>query len=425
MRHVSSSEPMTRRAIVTSVHPLDSGLAVGSHHIARELARCGWRVVLLSDPASIAHFGAASFSRSARARSRAALAGWRRIAPGLDAWTPATLVPLAGRLGAGSAVLLDLWPRFVLPSLVHRLRYEGYEAPDLLLLDGALYASLVDELSPRRTVFRIFDHPDGRPGLPEELRRREIALMSRVDLVAVTAVGLLSVASAAGARKIHLLENGVDPMAFSVSADDPRDLAAIPRPRAIYVGAIEQWVDQDLVNEVAHLCPNISFIWIGPGRARPARPDTSNVYRLGAKPYASLPAYLVNADVGLIPFDRARHSALVDTVNPLKLYEYAAAGLPIVATPWKELKRIGGPVMLAADAKSFAAAVRTAVDAPRPDAAKSFAEAASWRKRVTDLLASAGLDSTNSSTVAENCSLSTDEYQRRSMTLRGRSRSGR
>jgi glycosyltransferase involved in cell wall biosynthesis len=355
---------------------------------------------MLSDPASIVHFGAAWLNRAARARSLAALAGWRRIAPGFDTWTPATLVPLAGSLGAGSAALLDLWPHFALPSVIPRLRREGYEAPDLLLLDGALYASLADNLSPGKIVFRIFDHPDGRTGLPEELRRRESALISRVDLVAVTAAGLVSVATAAGARKVHLLENGVDPTAFSQAARDPCDLAAIPRPRAIYAGAIEPWVDQDLVNEVARLCPDISFIWIGPGRARPATPDPSNVYRLGAKPYASLPSYLVNADVGLIPFDRARHTALVDTINPLKLYEYAAAGLPVVATPWKELERIGGPVIVASDANSFAAAVRTAVDTPCSDAAKSFAQTASWQQRVANLLTSAGLDTGSFSTIA-------------------------
>ncbi|MGY4329394.1 glycosyltransferase involved in cell wall biosynthesis [Bradyrhizobium sp. LB7.2] len=252
--------------------------------------------------------------------------------------------------------------------------------------------SLADSLSPGTTVFRIFDHPDGRAGLPEELRRRERELISSVDLVAVTAAGLISMATAAGARKVHLLENGVDPMAFSVATSDPRDLADIPRPRAIYAGAIEPWVDQELVNEAARLCPHISFVWIGPGRARPVGPDPSNVYRLGAKPYTALPAYLVNADVGLIPFDRARHAALIETINPLKLYEYAAAGLPVVATPWKELERIGGPVIFASDAKSFAAAVRTAVNTPCPDAAKSFARAASWQHRVAHLLAASGLD---------------------------------
>src|SRR5262249_2492326 len=105
-----------------------------------------------------------------------------------------------------------------------------------------------------------------------------------------------------------------------------------------------------------------------------------------------LPAYLVNSDVGLIPFDRDRKAALVDTINPLKLYEYAAAGLPVVATPWKELQRIGGPVTFASDPNSFAAAGGRAIDSPFPDGAQSFAQVASWQQRVVHLLASTGLN---------------------------------
>jgi NAD(P)-dependent dehydrogenase (short-subunit alcohol dehydrogenase family) len=382
---------MSRRAVVTTVHPYGMGLAVGSHHLARELARRGWQVLLLSDPASLAHAAAAAVSAAARDRMRSALAGWREVAPRLATWTPLTLVPLAGRLGAGSPAMLDLWPRLTLPPLASRLRRRGFGSPDLLVLDGAVQAGLAESLAPRHLVVRMFDHPEGRAGLPEALRQRERVLIARADLVAVTAPGLAPVAEAAGARRIHLFENGVDPAAFEGPLPEPADLTGIPRPRAVYAGAIEPWVDQRLVDTVARLCPDISFVWIGPQRSAPPDPDAPNVHRLGPKPYEALPACLVHCDVGLIPFDRAGHAALVDTVNPLKLYDYAAAGLPVVATPWPELQRIGGPVTLAEGAPAFAAALRAALAEPRPAAARDFARGASWQARVDGLLGALGL----------------------------------
>jgi glycosyltransferase involved in cell wall biosynthesis len=382
---------VSRRAVITTVHPYGMGLAVGSHHLARELARRGWQVLLLSDPASPVHAAAAPLSLAARGRMQAALAGWREVAPRLAAWTPLTLAPLAGRLGAGSPAMLYLWPRLTLPPLAGRLRRRGFDRPDLLVLDGAVQAGLADMLVPRQLVVRMFDHPDGRTGLPEALRQRERALVARADLVAVTAGGLVPVAEAAGARRIHLFENGVDPTAFEGTLPEPADLAAIPRPRAVYAGAIEPWVDQRLVDAVARLCPDISIVWIGPQRAPPPGPDAPNVHRLGAKPYETLPGYLVHCDAGLIPFDRAGHQALVDTVNPLKLYDYAAAGLPVVATPWPELERIGGPVLLAEGPPAFAESLRSALAAPRPAAARAFARGASWQARVDGLLGALGI----------------------------------
>lgn len=381
-----------RRAVITTVHPYGMGLAVGSHHLARELARRGWHVLLLSDPASPVHAAAAPLSLAARGRMQAALTGWREVAPRLAAWTPLTLVPLSGRFGAGSPALLDLWPGLTLPPLAGRLRRGGFDAPDLLVLDGAVQAGLAQALKPRHLVVRMFDHPEGRAGLPETLRQREQTLLARADLVAVTAAGLVPVAEAAGAGRVHLFENGVDPAAFDGPLLEPADLAVIPRPRAVYAGAIEPWVDQQLVDAVARLCPGISFVWIGPQRCPPPAPGAPNVYRLGPKRYEGLPAYLVHCDIGLIPFDRAGHGALVDTVNPLKLYDYAAAGLTVVATPWPELERIGGPVALADGAPAFAAALRTALAEPRATAAaRDFARRASWQVRVDGLLGALGL----------------------------------
>ncbi len=57
--------------------------------------------------------------------------------------------------------------------------------------------------------------------------------------------------------------------------------------------------------------------------------------------------------MGIIPFDRRNYASLVDHSNPLKLYEYMAAGLPVVATGWPVLRRLGSPALLSESREQF------------------------------------------------------------------------
>jgi glycosyltransferase involved in cell wall biosynthesis len=108
---------------------------------------------------------------------------------------------------------------------------------------------------------------------------------------------------------------------------------------------------------------------------------------LGRRPYDQIPRYLHNADVGLIPFDVRGHASVVNTVHPLKLYEYLACGLPVVAPSWPELEAIGSPARLCRTPEEQIAAIRSAIAEPLdPSAGRHFAEAADWRGRAALLL---------------------------------------
>ena len=91
--------------------------------------------------------------------------------------------------------------------------------------------------------------------------------------------------------------------------------------------------------------------------------ELPNCHVLGYRSYAELPSYLASADVGLIPYRLTEHTS---GIWPLKLVEYLAAGLGVVATPLDALRsRNGLPVALCAEATTFAEAI-AAVDRSRP-----------------------------------------------------------
>lgn len=129
------------------------------------------------------------------------------------------------------------------------------------------------------------------------------------------------------------IPNGVDPERFDPRHAPPRpaDLAAIPGPIVGYAGKMQEMVDRDLIVRCLQALPDTHFVfigqqldptWMAPVWALP------NAHYLGDKPYEQLPAYLAAFDVCTIPYNRSRQHG----VDPIKFYEYLAAGRPVVTT---------------------------------------------------------------------------------------------
>ncbi len=113
--------------------------------------------------------------------------------------------------------------------------------------------------------------------------------------------------------------------------------------------------------------------------------DEPNIHLLGTRPYAQLPAVLRAADAGLIPYAR---NALTESVFPMKVYEYLAAGLPVVATPLPALagRRRGRHGPRRRGPRAPAGARRSPSDSPERRAARSRAAAAhSWERRLEEI----------------------------------------
>src|SRR5262249_28724143 len=155
---------------------------------------------------------------------------------------------------------------------------------------------------------------------------RDVA--QRVDLVTYSARDLADEVDELNAKRAVHIGNGADVAPFGVPHPQPAEYDAIPGPRVLYVGTMAEWFDYDLVAEAARRRPTQSFVLIGPADfARRRLPQLPNLHILGPRPWSALPGYLQHAQVGIVPFDVNNHRDLVRGVNPIKLYEYAAAGL--------------------------------------------------------------------------------------------------
>ncbi len=111
-----------------------------------------------------------------------------------------------------------------------------------------------------------------------------------------------------------------------------------------------------------------------------------NIHLLGTRSYEQLPDVLRAVDAGLIPYAR---NALTESVFPMKVYEYLAAGLPVVATPLPALAGLA-EVATATDAEGLARLLEEAIagDSPARRTERSRAAAAhSWEQRLEEIAA--------------------------------------
>lgn len=181
-----------------------------------------------------------------------------------------------------------------------------------------------------------------------------------------------------------VVPNGVDPAEWRTPAPPPPWFADLPRPVHVYVGTIDDRVDESLVAEVAAL--EGSVVLLGPcdESSRRSRLEALGAVIAVATDRAEVAAMVSAADVGLIPHTRTE---LTSAMSPLKLYEYRAAGLPVASVdlPPVAAEAAGDPAIVLADPDpgAFAAAARTAAARGRDDEAdrRERLERTSWRGR--------------------------------------------
>ncbi len=189
--------------------------------------------------------------------------------------------------------------------------------------------------------------------------------------------------------RVYWQPNGVDLRLFDTGTLPPSDIARLPRPVFGYVGVMQQRLDVDAIRLLALQNPGASVVLVGPevtpGHFEPLR-KLNNVHFLGRRDHALIPAYLKSFDVCIMPHVA---DALTRSMNPLKIYEYLAAGRPVVVTGLAGFEDAADLIVTAPSAGAFA--VSAAEIAARGDdglsgARREYASRHSWSSRVDEML---------------------------------------
>ncbi len=197
--------------------------------------------------------------------------------------------------------------------------------------------------------------------------------------------------------RTHLVPNVGDFDHFAPGVDRAfarPDLARLPRPVLGFAGNfLPGKVDFDLIDALA-AWPSLtgSLVLAGPATAPEAAERLTavasrpNVTWLGGVEYQSLPAVVASFDVALIPYLENKYTR---SCFPLKLFEYLAAGKPVVASGLPELRGMEPDVTVTSGATAFLAAVSEALEIAKPEEAErrqAIAAMNTWDARTARLL---------------------------------------
>ncbi|MCL4376808.1 MAG: glycosyltransferase [Actinobacteria bacterium] len=379
---------MAKKVIMAVSNYWTSPFQVGSHHFARMFAKNGWKVLFISDPISPWHF----LMKNKEQLIERYNIYKRFIKSGDDnisIYVPMSLMTPNEKPIFNSSFVANNWYKFTLPNIVKYAESLGFGNVDLLWFDSVVQYFWINNITYKKSLFRVSDILDAFKKSNRNIKLLEDKLKNQVDIIIYTAESLKSYLSGYE-TKASYIPNGVDINHFLNSGREiPGDLRKIPKPIAIYVGAVDEWFGTDFLVEVAKKCRQISFVIIGSPNIDVSKlKNEKNIFLLGKRDYSEVPKYIYNSDIGIITFDTAH--PVVKSVNPIKLYEYLACGIPVVATKWGELELINSPAYLAKDIDDFVRGLNlflnlTSGEKLSSDKLIEFAKANSWDARFDKL----------------------------------------
>lgn len=247
------------------------------------------------------------------------------------------------------------------------------------------------EFSPvcSRTVLVTYDKLADWPAVGRhrgQLQRTRRQLITASDVVCGLSQG--SIDDVPGAVYVG---HGVDDGWLQAGVDarpEPADLAAIPHPRAVYLGAMSMRFEAAAVRALADAGVHVVLIGLAPPAELVALAHSHrHVHLIGERSPAQTPAYLRHCDIGIIPHT---DEAFTRSMEPHKAYNYAAAGLPTVSLHAAHPPALGGLLKATSSVEEFVAAAHAALAGGRLDDAQvRQARSLTWERVAEAILTAA------------------------------------
>ena len=211
----------------------------------------------------------------------------------------------------------------------------------------------------------------------------EEAIVRTSDILAASAPSLVKRLEKISGREVIELPNAVNLNVFDrrQTTLPPHDLPP-ENPKVLYIGALwGEWFDWELLGKVSRANPDAAVVVIGDYRGQ-SPISGANLHFLGLKDQTTLPGYLAHSDVAIIPW---KISPITQATSPLKIFEYLAMGVPVVAPNLPPLADLPY-VFLADDHAEFLENIGKALDCEMEDEVlDKFLEDNSWKARIQGL----------------------------------------
>lgn len=240
------------------------------------------------------------------------------------------------------------WERGLNARLFDRALRPLIERAEAVVATAPIVADLAARVPDANWIYYCVDDLSEWPGLDAEaLRALERDFVPRARRIVAVSEHLRARLASMG-RESELLTHGFDPSHWSSVtrrvADDESE-----KPVAVFWGAIDRRLDVEIVEKLPELC---ELRLVGPEQDPDPRVlSNADVARPGSVPYSELPRVASEADVLVMPY---ADLPVTRAMQPLKLKEYLATGLPVVATSLPANREWGDALDLVDEPLAFA-----------------------------------------------------------------------
>ncbi|MFN7116047.1 MAG: glycosyltransferase [Saprospiraceae bacterium] len=259
---------------------------------------------------------------------------------------------------------------------------------------SAAFHEMTERIPHQAVIYDCMDELSAFRGASKALIKLEKQLIQKADVIFTGGKSLYE-AKRQLSENVYCYPSSVDREHFEKALEEatvvPDDMMHIPHPIVGYYGVIDERIDLPLLDEIAQLRPNVSFVMIGPvvKISEADLPRHANLYYPGGKPYGELPAYLKAIDIAMMPFALNESTQFI---SPTKTLEYIAALKPIISTPIYDVKRDYSNVLaIINNAAEFVTALdqylaeSNTVKEKRYQDYESILQAVSWDKTVAGM----------------------------------------
>lgn len=320
--------------------PYKSNINVGSHHYANLFSN-EYDVLWISLPWH--------FAQLLKDRKSDRFRNWnwnkvQRINKNLKTFTPFIPLPFRDLPILRSSWFVNNLVLFI-PGIKNILKQEEFLDPDLVWFTDPRHISVLKYITAKKIVYRCVDNLEHFSDVPITLLNVEKKLIENSFCTFFTSKDLINKFQDINVSSYYL-PNGCDFVFFSskirlalkVQIEKYFNKSKV---NVLYMGAVAEWFDFDALDKIAEN-NNLNFVIVGP--IRTSIPNNirnrGNVIFTGPKPYEMMPAFVQLANIGIIPF---KINEMTNSVNPIKLYEYCAGGIPVISANFKTISDMNGP----------------------------------------------------------------------------------
>jgi len=306
-------------------------------HIMVRLANAGFRVLFVERQVGPEHL-----IRNSHMRTRK-MSAWKQsrlnnVQSNLWRWQPSIMFP-----GRYYSLALNKLNQLRLVNQIRPiLNRIGFTNP-ILWIYTPHSSPLIGKFAECMVVYHCIERFSGQQiGYKKQIMQdQEHELLSKANLVFTHSEGLRQLYEPYTQCPIFLLPSAADVKHFQTTQEIHPYIDELTKPRILVMGTLDERIDLNLLENISLRRPDWQLILIGIIRSERANfaplLRQHNVHHLDQQPFNQLPRFLNGADICLIPYVI---TGMTRYINPLKAYEYLAAGKPVVSVDLPELEPI-------------------------------------------------------------------------------------